>query len=88
MLPHLVVECKYIIIKRQSDRADYQILVRGLASDTVQTIVVEHTFVAVLTAGQTTRVLSSSQLLGGKQHVQSLGALHQCPNGIHPCSVS
>ena len=47
-LPHLVVKCKYVVVKRQSDCAGQHMLVRGLVPNVGHSIAVGRTFAIVL----------------------------------------
>ena len=83
--PHLIVKHERIIVERQSDRADPQVLVRVLVPKVVYKVVPEHTFAVVLTTERTVRTLRSSQQSEEVDRgAQILGTLQQHVKGLHP----
>ena len=61
MPPYLVVKCEQVVVKRQGDRANPEILVQDLVPGTIYKIAAGHTFVEVLATEGIGRVLSPSK---------------------------
>ena len=83
--PHLIIKYERIVVERQSDRADHQVLVQALVPNAVNKIVAGRTLAVVLTTEWTARILRSSQQPEEiDKDAQILGTLQQHVKGIHP----